>query len=192
MKIYSNLFQQIISPENLFLSWEEFVKDKRKKKDVLEFEWNLEERILEFHRDLKYHTYKHDVYTGFIVTDPKQRHIHKAIVRDRVVHHAIYRVLYPIFDRSFIYDSYSCCLGKGTHKAVKRLESFTRNVSKNYSVPCYALKCDVKKFFDSIDHEIFIRILERKISDEKTLWLLKEIICSFSNPGKNQLSLFDD
>ena len=162
MKYYSYIFQQIISLENLFLAWEEFKKDKQKKNDVLAFEWELEKHILELHRDLKYHTYKHDVYTAFMITDPKQRHIHKATVRDRIVHHAIYRVLYPMFDNTFVYDTYSCRLKKGSHKAVRRLEKFSGKVSRNYTHPCFALKCDVKKFFDSVDHQILFNLLKKK------------------------------
>lgn len=191
MKTYSDIFQQIVLTENLFLSWDEFKKDKQKKKDVLAFEWELEKRILELYRDLKYHTYRHDVYTAFMISDPKQRNIHKAIVRDRIVHHAIYRVLYPIFDKRFISDSYSCRLGKGTHKAVKRLESFVRKVSRNYTKPCFALKCDIKKFFDTIDHHVLITLLERNIIDEKVLSLLKVIVGSFNHSAKNQLPLFN-
>ncbi|MBU1032577.1 hypothetical protein KJ937_01455, partial [Patescibacteria group bacterium] len=86
---------------------------------------------------------------------------------------------YPIFDRSFIYDSYSCRIDKGTHKAVKRLEVFARKVSQNYTRTCWVLKCDIKKFFDSIDHAILFDLLERKITDPKTLWLLSEIIESY-------------
>ena len=191
MKTYSNLFEQIISTENLFLSWDEFRIDKKKKEDVLLFEKNLEQNILELHRDLKYHTYKHAVYSAFTISDPKPRHIHKATVRDRIVHHAIYRTIYPIFDRLFIADSYACRLAKGTHRAVKRLEGFTKIVSRNYSRPCFVLKCDVKKFFDSVDHDILLNLLKKKISDVETINLLKEIIESFHKPDKVQLGLFD-
>src|SRR3990167_4722798 len=102
MKFYTNIFNKIISLENLFLAWDEFKKDKSKKKDVLEFEWNLEPNLFRLYRDLKYHRYKHSVYTSFIICDPKQRKIHKATVRDRVLHHAVFRVLNPLFEPSFI------------------------------------------------------------------------------------------
>ncbi len=98
--------------ENLFLAWKEFKKGKGSKLDVQEFEFNLEENIFQLQDDLKTKSYRHNPYTSFYVTDPKLRHIHKACVRDRVLRHAIFRILYPIFDRNFIYDSYSCRLGK--------------------------------------------------------------------------------
>ena len=125
-------------------------------------------------------TYKHSDYYSFYVKDPKLRHIHKACVKDRVLHHAIFRILYPIFDKTFIFDSYSCRIGKGTHRAVNRFEEFGRKVNRNNSRNCFALKCDIKKFFDSIDHKILGDILGRKIKDENTVWLVEEIIKSFS------------
>lgn len=135
---------------------------------------------LDFHHQLKSGKYKHSDYTSFFITDPKTRHIHKTIVRDRIVYHAVYRILYPIFDKSFICDSYSCRIEKGTHRAVNRLEQFSRKVSQNHTKPCFALKCDIKKFFDSIDHQIFFKLIKKKISDKKCLDLIWEIIDSFS------------
>ena len=178
-----NLFNQIICLENLFASWEEFKKGKRKKLDVSEFENNLEDEIFRLHRDLKSKTYQHSNYTSFYITDPKLRHIHKAIVRDRIIHHAIYRVLYPIFDKGFIFDTYSCRNDKGSHKAIYRFEYFARKVSKNYSNACFVLKCDVRRFFDSIDHEVLKGLIRAKIKDEDTMWLLNDIIDSF---GENR------
>lgn len=131
------------------------------------------------HQDLTDETYRHGNYSSFYVTDPKLRLIHKAPVRDRVLHHAIYRILYSIFDKSFIHDSYSCRLKKGTHKAVDRLEYFTRKVSKNYTGRCFVLKCDVKKFFASVDQNILLNLISGKITCTKTNRLIAEIISSF-------------
>lgn len=176
-----NLFSQIVSLENLFLGWKEFRRGKRKKQDVQEFEKHFEDRLFQLHYDLKNKTYRHSYYTSFYITDPKLRHIHKACVKDRIVHHAVYRVLYLIFDKTFIFDSYSCRIGKGTHKAVSRLEKFTRKVSKNYTQPCWALKCDIKVFFDSVDHLILFELIKKKIQDHETLNLIWNIISSFSS-----------
>ncbi|MEK9174510.1 MAG: hypothetical protein AAB725_00890, partial [Patescibacteria group bacterium] len=125
-----HIFKKIISLENLFLAWREFKKGKRKRLDVQEFEFNLEDNLFQFNYELKNKTYKHNLYIPFYVTDPKLRHIHKATVCDRVLHQAVFRVLYPLFDKNFIYDSYSCRVGKGTHKAVTRLENFCRKLSQ--------------------------------------------------------------
>ena len=164
----------------MFLAWKEFKTGKGKKLDIQEFEFNLEDNLFQLHEDLKNKSYTHSPYTYFYVTDPKIRHIHKACVQDRVLHHAIFRILYPIFDRNFIYDSYSCRLGKGTHRAVNRLEDFTRKLSCNNHRTIYALKCDVRKFFDSIDKTILTRIITNKIKDGNSLWLISKILNSFS------------
>ena len=181
MKTYKNLFEQIISSENLFLAWDKFKNGKRNKKDVRLFEWNLEENIFRLHRDLKNKTYKHGVYHSFNISDPKPRNIHKAQVRDRILHHAVFQVLNPIFEPSFISASFSCRVGYGTHKGVQYLQNTLRKATQNGKVSCFALKCDIKKFFDTIDHDILLGILKRKIKDEDTIWLLKQIISSFSS-----------
>lgn len=180
MKTFNNLYGLIISPANLLLAWERFKKGKRNKKDVMLFEYRLEQNLLSLHEDLRNKTYKHQPYFGFYITDPKVRHIHKATVRDRVVHHALFMWLNPLFEPTFINDSFSCRVGKGNHVGMKRLETMTRKVSKNYTRPCFVLKCDIKKFFDSVDHEILLELLFRKITDPDVRLLLREIVSSFS------------
>jgi len=188
-----NLYNEIISFENLYVSWHEFRRDKRKRPEVMLFERNLEDNLFSLHEELKAKIYRHSEYSAFYITDPKLRLVHKAKVRDRIVHHAIYRVLYPIFDPSFVWDSYSCRIDKGTHRAVDRLNTFIRKISKNYTGACFILKCDIKKFFSSVDHQILIEILERKIDDPDVLALLREIIGSFGSKTEYQpqLQLFD-
>lgn len=188
MKVYKNLFQQIVSSENLFAAWDKFRVDKRHKKDVQVFEFKLEQNIFQLHRDLATKQYRHQPYTGFYIRDPKVRHIHKASARDRILHHAVFQVLNPIFDKTFIPTSFSCRIGKGVHRGVLEMERMIRAESRNFTRPCFALKCDVQKFFDSIDHQIMLSILRKKISDEDTLWLLREIIESFT---AKQANLFD-
>ncbi|PJA85883.1 MAG: RNA-dependent DNA polymerase [Candidatus Moranbacteria bacterium CG_4_9_14_3_um_filter_44_28] len=181
MKNYNNIFEKIISPENLFLAWDSFKSNKRNKADVQRFEWELERNIFQLHRELRRGAYKHGAYSSFYIQDPKQRHIHKADVRDRVLHHAVFSVLDPIFEETFISNSYSCRIGKGTHKGVSALEKFIRQISQNYSKPCFILKCDIKQFFGSVDHAILKNILKKRIKDENARWLLEQIIDSFSS-----------
>jgi len=169
------------------LAWKEFRRGKRKKIDVQIFERNLEDNLFALHQKLADGIYQHGNYTSFYITDPKRRKIHKACVRDRVLHHAVYRILYPIFDKSFIYDSYSCRLKKGTYKAIDRLEIFVRKISKNYFGKCFVLKCDIKKFFASVDQGILLKIIEGKIFDPETLWLVREIIESFNSREREYL-----
>jgi len=175
-----NIFEKIISLDNLFSAWKEFKKGKTGKLDIQEFEFNLEENIFQLYDDLKNDRYKHGAYIAFYVRDPKLRHIHKVLVRDRLFHHAVFRVLYPIFDKGFIYDSYSCRLGGGTHFAVNRLEKFVRKLNRNNHMTVYALKCDIRRFFDSIDQNILTRLIDRKIKDEGARWLIGQILRSFS------------
>jgi len=166
----------------LLISWQEFLKGKKKRKDVIKFSLNLTDNIFGLHADLVNKKYKHSLYTAFKITDPKARDIHKASVRDRLLHHAIYRILYPYFDSKFIFDSYSCRIGKGTHKAINRFRDFGRKSSQNNTKTVWILKCDIKKFFANIDHEILKNILAKNINDADLLWLLNQIIDSF-NPG---------
>lgn len=147
------------------------------------------DNILSLHEELEQKTYKHGGYEPFKINDPKPRDIHKASVRDRLVHHAICRVLYPYFDRKFIFDSYSCRLSKGTHRAINRFRDFGRKVSKNNTRTCWILKCDIRKFFASIDHKILKNILAKRIDDENILWLLAQIIDSFYTKGKDGVGL---
>lgn len=172
-------FEDIISVDNLLLAWQEFIKGKRKRKDVQEFGFNLMDNIFSLHSDLSDFTYKHGSYQAFNISDPKPRNIHKASVRDRLLHHAIYRILYPFFDKIFIADSFSCRKNKGTHKALNRFKSFTYKVSQNNTKTCWVLKCDIKKFFANIDHNILLNILDEYIPDKNIIWLLNEIISSF-------------
>lgn len=179
IKFISN-YEEIISTENLLEAWKEFLRSKRNKKDVQVFSFNLMDNILSLYNDLSNHTYKHGGYQAFNISDPKPRNIHKARVRDRLVHHAIYRKLYPFFARTFIVDSFSCQLNKGTYKAVNRFRSLAYKASENHTKTCYALKCDIRKFFASIDHEILLGILKEYIEDENIISLLVNIIGSFS------------
>jgi len=173
------MHEDIISLENLFAAWEEFLKGKRKRKDVQEFSENLSENIYNLHLDLLNKTYHHGPYYAFNISDPKPRNINKAPVRDRLLHHAVYRVLYPYFDKRFIRDSYSCRVGKGAHKAIRQLQRYFWKVSQNNTKTCWVLKCDIKKFFASIDQQILLNILNKHIQDEDTINLLKTIIKSF-------------
>jgi len=161
------------------LAWQEFIKGKCSRKDVQEFSLDLMDNIISLHQDLANHTYKHGEYQAFNINDPKPRNIHKASVRDRLLHHAVYRILYPLFDRTFVSDSFSCRVNKGTHKALNRFRSFFRKVSKNNTKTCWVLKCDIKKFFENIDHQILLAILRKYIFDKSIIGLLERIIRSF-------------
>ena len=177
--IFGHTYNDIISLENLLEAWQEFAKGKRGRKDVQEFERNLMRNIISLHEDLLVKAYKHSAYEAFNISDPKPRNIHKASVRDRLLHHAIYRLLYPFFDQTFISDSYSCRLNKGTHKAINRFRTFSNKVSLNNTRTAWVLKCDIRKFFASIDQLILLHILDSYIPDKDIIWLISQIVNSF-------------
>ncbi|MBU4223901.1 reverse transcriptase/maturase family protein [Patescibacteria group bacterium] len=142
------------------------------------------DNIIALQKELLNKTYKHGEYQAFKINDPRPRNIHKASVRDRLVHHAIYRILYPFFDKKFVSDSFSCRLDKGTHKAINRFRKFYYKVSKNSTKTCWILKCDIRKFFANINHGILKNILAEYIGDKDTLWLLGQVIDSFRTENK--------
>ena len=146
---------------------------------------HLMDNILDLHRDLVAKSYVHGPYEAFNISDPKPRNIHKASVRDRLLHHAIYRVLYPVFDKTFIAHSYSCRKNKGTHRALNAFTKMACQASCNHTKTVWVLKGDVRKFFASIDHDILMQTLSRRITDPDTRWLLERVVSSFETaPGK--------
>ena len=172
--------------ENLLEAWREFLKGKRGKRDVQEFQYNLMDNILSLHYELKNKTYSHGGYHAFNISDPKPRNIHKADVRDRLIHHALYRKLYPLFDHTFIADSYSCRKWKGTHKAMNRFHSFAYKVSQNNTRTCWVLKCDIRKFFASIDQTTLMDIVTKYILDKDIIWLIEQVVSSFNSGTKDK------
>ena len=183
---FTHTYKDIIEIENLLEAWKEFVVGKKFRKDVEEFQRHLMSNIISLHKELETKTYKHSDYEAFNISDPKPRNIHKAKVRDRLLHHALYRKLYPFFDKTFIADSYSCRINKGTHKAIERFHYFANKVSKNNTKTVFVLKCDIKKFFASIDQVILLNILNSYIPDKDIIMLLSTIIESFYSTKKGK------
>lgn len=179
MKQFIHTYDSIITIEKLLKAWQEFLRDKKKKKDVILFQARLMDNIFNLHNDLKNKTYVHGRYHAFNISDPKPRIIHKTTVKDRLLHHLIHQELYEYFDSKFIHDSYSCRTEKGTHRAINRFRDFHRKVSKNNTKTCFVLKCDIRKFFANIDHQILKSILSKGIFDTDVLWLLSQVIDSF-------------
>jgi len=153
-------------------------KCKRFRADILEFGFSVEEEIVKLKKELTSGAYRHGGYRSFILTDSKKRTIEVAPFRDRVVHHAIVEEIEPEFERTFIFDSYACRRGKGTHTAIRRTRSFVRRVSRNFSRPAYMIQCDIAKYFNSVDHTILFSLIEKKIKDKVVLRIISEIIRS--------------
>lgn len=176
MKRYGNLFEKLCSFKNLLIAVKKAQKGKRFKDSTAEFNLNLERELLKLQGELQDKTYHIGRYKQFYIYDPKQRLISALPYRDRVVQHALYNIIEPIFDKSFIYDSYACRKNKGSLKAVIRFTQFCR---KNK----YVLKCDVKSYFASINHEVLLKLILKKIKDPEVLWLIGLIINSTPSPG---------
>lgn len=171
-----SLYERITSAESLFSAFYEFSRGKRYKNGVPGFEYDLERNIFELRRQLRSFTYEPLAPKVFMVYEPKPRFIQAACVRDRIVHHALVRAINPFFEPGFIYDSYACRKGKGALNAVKRLEDFWIRESRNYSRKIYFLKADIRKYFDSIDHNVLLGIIRKKIDCPRTIWLIKKIL----------------
>jgi len=172
----NNLYYEIYNPSNLILAWRKARKHKTKKYDVIDFEKELMQNLLQLYEELKNQTYKPLPLKTFILRDPKTRKISKSAFRDRIIHHAIVRVIEPIFEKTFIYDSCANRKGKGTLFAIKRFDLFKRKVTNNLKTEAFCLKADIRHYFEEVDHEILIDIIGRKIRDEKTMVLIKVIL----------------
>jgi RNA-directed DNA polymerase len=169
MKTYKHLYPYIASFENLYLASRDAARGKRGHPDVAAFEFDLEANLFRLQEELQSKTYRPSPYYSFRIHDPKSRLISAALFRDRVVHHALVRVIEPIFERSFIDDSYANRVGRGTHRALDRCQEFARCYR-------YVLQCDIRQFFPSVDLAILEGILARKIADPDVMWLVARIL----------------
>jgi len=182
MKRTGNLWPQLISFRNLLEAAKKAAAGKRGRPDVAAFNINLEWEILRLQRELAEGSYRPGPYRGFVVRDPKPRLISAAPFRDRVVHHSLSQVLEPIFERRFSNDSFACRKGLGTHRALAR----AREGARRYT---YVLKCDIRKYFASIDHEILKQTLSRTVKCGPTLDLAARIIDG-SNLQEQRIAYF--
>jgi RNA-directed DNA polymerase len=168
------LFDRIISWDNLCSAHRKAARGKRGKSAAAIFEFNLADHLLDLQHELTERTFQPGQYRSFFIRDPKRRLISAAPFRDRVVHHALCNVIEPLFERSFSEASFANRVGKGTHRALARSQYFARCYR-------YLLQFDIRQFFPSIDHQILLDILARKIEDEGTLWLIKKVLDSGQN-----------
>ncbi len=169
MKRYKHLYPKVHNWYNLERAWRKARKGKRGKPPAASFEFNLEDNLFALRDELRQKTYLPGSYHSFYIHEPKRRLISAAPFRDRVVHHALCNVIEPIFERSFIYDSYANRVSKGTHRAIDRAQAYARRFR-------YVLQCDVRQFFPSLDHAILRQILARKIADDDVMWLIDRIL----------------
>ena len=171
MKTYKHLYPQVVALENLQRAYVQASKGKRRYGYVDRFAFGLERELFQLQRELQEKTYRPGPYHNFYITEPKHRLVSAAPFRDRVVHHALCNAIEPIYEWMFIYGSYACRVGKGQHRAADRYTEFCR---KNR----YVFKCDVEKFFPSVDHAILLDILRRRLKDKDLMGLVETILWS--------------
>lgn len=196
MITFNKLFEKLISIENLQDAYLKARKHKSNNPAVIKFEKHWQLHLANLHKELKTKTYQPAPLKTFILRDPKTRTICVSQFRDRIVHHALVNILQPIFEPRFIYDSYASRKNKGTHHALKRFYIFLRKVTKNgkqildarnsNDIHGFVLKADIKHYFETVDHEILLRIINHHIKDEQVLWLTKIILSNHNSkiPGK--------
>ena len=186
MKTYKGLWGRLCSFDNIFLAYKKARKKKTKKLYIIEFEKNLIPNLLNLQSELQNSTYQPRPLMHFTIRDPKTRKISKSDFRDRIVHHALCNIIEPIFDKTFIYDSYANRIGKGTLKAIQRFDYFKRKASKNNSRACYVLKADIRHYFENVDHGILISLIRKKIADENIIFLVKKILTNYDLNSSNK------
>ena len=163
-----------ISLANVWRSYRAFRKGKKPSRAIIQFEYELLDNIVSLARELQNGTYKHGAYAHMIVNDNKRRDIAVASVRDRIVHRLLYDHLVSIWDKTFIYDAWSCRQNKGLHAAIDRAQLFMRKYPDSW-----LWRADITKLFDSVDKHTLKQLLRRRISDSKALWLLDETLDSY-------------
>lgn len=167
-KRHGRLFERCFTPEAIYQAYLDARRGKRKTPSVQDFERDLGANLAQIHAELHAGTYRVSPYRHFVIREPKPREISAPAFRDRVVQHAIYSAVYPIFDRGFIHDSYGCRIGKGTHRAADQAQRFLRAAPTD----SYTLQIDVRKFYYRIDRDILRRLIERKLKDARVVDLM--------------------
>ena len=170
------LKDKFLSFDNLYLAYKKAYRGTKNYSSYV-FAFNIEKELFFLKEELSNKQYNLGDYQCFKIYDPKERVISVAPFRDRIVHHALVNVLDPIYEKRFIFDSYATRISKGTHKAVKRAQKFMQN---NY----WYLKMDIRKYFDSIDHDVLKSIIKSKIKDNYINYLLGKIIEKGGNGTK--------
>lgn len=175
-KTIRNQFDKYLTYEKLLEAHNKSKKGKCRKTEIIKFNLKQEEYIMYLYEQLKNGTYKHGGYTEFYVTEPKLRKIEKSRYMDRIVHRwLVDNFILKAFVSQFIYSSYACIKDKGMHRAAFYVQDCMKKAKRKWG-EYYILKTDVAKYFDSINKNILLDILKRKIKDEKLIWLIKEIL----------------
>lgn len=183
MKNKKNLFLKLTDIKNIVEAYNEASASKHFRKASLFFEKNLASNLKQIQISIKTKKYTHGNYRFFKIYDQKEREISAAPLKDRIVHHAIYQIIEPTFNKIFIFDSFANRKNKGSHKAIKRLQFFIKK-TKNKSSKVYCLKCDISKCFPSVNKGILLKLIEKRIKNPDIIWLIEEILNSFQTSGQ--------
>jgi len=175
----TSFYDTVCDYKNVELAFRKARRGKTQRHYVIEFEAELEKNLLQLQDELQNHTYAPRPLDTFILRDGKTRRISRSDFRDRVVHHALCNVIEPLFDKTFIFDSYANRKGKGVLKALQRFDVFKGKVSKNHTRRCFVLKADIRRYFDTVDHGKLMEILGKQVEDERVLWLVRAILDNF-------------
>ncbi len=199
MKTYTNLYEQLCSWKNLLLAYNKARTHKNNKSSVKKFSKHYAIELALLRHELCNKTYQPRPLKTFILRDPKTRTICVSDFRDRVVHHALINILQPIFEPRFISDSYASRKNKGTLKAIQRFDTFERQVTINgtrkmpsstddskYILQGYVFKADIYHYFESVDHEVLLNIISRRIKDDDILWLIKQVLGNYKTDIANK------
>ena len=180
-KTTNGLWAKLIEFENLYQAFQEARHGKRYRLEVMRFASNLEENLINLQNHLIWKTCAPGKQREFTVFEPKMRMIQAPPFTDRVIHHALVRLVDPLFERKFIPDSFACREGRGTQRAVFRAQHFLRIAKRNWGDKVYVLKADISKYFASIRHDVLMSEVERTISDKDVLWLWRKIISGYGH-----------
>lgn len=171
-----------LSLKNIWQSWFSFRKGKRATEELHEFQFYLEKNLFDLCCDLENGAYCHGGYRKFTVCDNKKREISCAGIRDRIVHRMIYDYLIPFFDKTFIYDAWSCRKGKGLLGAIERTQEFLKKNPRSY-----VWRADIRKFFESVNQGILIKLIRRRVFDPRAIKLIREIVTSYPTMQRESL-----
>ncbi|MBU0506627.1 Retron-type reverse transcriptase [bacterium] len=182
MRTFKNIFNEIISFQNLLKAAKLAQRAKRFKTATARFNFLLENELWKIQNELKNKSYEPGAYYNFKIYEPKERIISAAPYKDRVVHHAIHNILEPIFEPTFIFDSYATRKEKGSHAAINQFQRSSRKTQ-------FTLKCDIKKYFQNIHHGFLMKLIDKKIKCHDTTGLIEKILGSYHNYSTNLASL---
>jgi len=182
-KTYNNLWGEVVKFENLYHAYRAARKGKRYRYESLDFISDLEVNLITLQNELIWNMYKPSPLRQFYVFEPKKRLISAPAFRDRIVHHALCRIIESLFEKKFIKETFACMVGRGTHAAMKHALRYARIAKRRWG-GYYVLKCDIHKFFPSVNHEILKGIIRRTIRDKKVLNIIDTIIDSYEAEGR--------